>query len=769
VIATGNAARLAATLVHDSDAAGIIIGVAIVDSDTRESRGIGIGDLERRLIQDSRRTVLRQVSTSPGRRLAPAVIPVDDTVSCDSGSVHTLGTLADNGTGTLSVDYNACRVGTQTLSGPATLRVDAFDLINFIPTDLTVSFTRLTLTASGAVFAVGGSLRALLSIATAQETITANIVTLDNNTGEMTKTENLVFVDVYLNVLLPTSFTETINGRVFHSVHGFVDITTTAQLVFPNYNQLFPDRGQMVLTGAGNRSILVTVPFFGLVRLALDLDGDGIHESNATLKWTDLSGPIGADLADSDGDGMHNGWETVNGLNPNSAVDAALDKDGDGVSNLGEYLAGTDPSNASSVPQIANLSITAIDSPDPVGVGGSLTYTITVFNASPSPVADVMVTDTLPAGVTLTSVIASQGSCAGTSSLTCWVGTLPTFGGAAVTVIVTPTATGVIHNTATVTSSSFDPSTTNNSATTTTAVGQLIAGLQAQIDIATDGTTITVGPGVYLGGFNLNGKNITLQSSAGPASTIIHGNNGTAVMIGPGGAIKGFTITGGGIHAVFQGTLISGNIFDGIVGSAIDGNNASSTVERNIFRNNSCDDQFGSGVVRFGNSSSPLIVNNVFENNPCSALNLTLPEGNAPQVINNTLVGNRTGIRIESFIPQVTQVYRNNIVVMNGTGFHVDNPINGPVWENNLVFGNTTDYMGTAPRTGTNGNISADPWFVNGAGGNYRLQPGSPAIDAGKAVGAPGVDFDGTPRPLDGNGDSAAVVDIGAFEAPQIP
>jgi hypothetical protein len=92
-----------------------------------------------------------------------------------------------------------------------------------------------------------------------------------------------------------------------------------------------------------------------------------------------------------------------------------------------------------------------------------------------------------------------------------------------------------------------------------------------------------------------------------------------------------------------------------------------------------------------------------------------------------------------------------------------------PVWTNNLVFGNTTDYQGTASQTGVNANISASPSFIDSAAGNYRLQSGSPAIDAGSALGAPDNDFDGTPRPLDGNGDSTAAVDIGAFEAPQTP
>jgi uncharacterized repeat protein (TIGR01451 family) len=119
----------------------------------------------------------------------------------------------------------------------------------------------------------------------------------------------------------------------------------------------------------------------------------------------------------------------------------------------------------------ADLAIAAGASPEPVGAGTTLTYTLNVSNAGPSQATSVSVTDTLPAGTTFGSASGAGWTCTGTGPVTC---TLPSLGVAAaspITVAVTaPAEAGAILNSATVSSATNDPTSGNNTATTTSNV-----------------------------------------------------------------------------------------------------------------------------------------------------------------------------------------------------------------------------------------------------------------------------------------------------------
>lgn len=108
-----------------------------------------------------------------------------------------------------------------------------------------------------------------------------------------------------------------------------------------------------------------------------------------------------------------------------------------------------------------DLSLVKADSPDPVLVGAMLTYTVTVTNISQVTAENVVVTDQMPAVVTVISATPSQGTCTGT---TCNLGTLAPGAAAAIQYVVQVKdgAAPVFTNVACVATSTPESSMANN-------------------------------------------------------------------------------------------------------------------------------------------------------------------------------------------------------------------------------------------------------------------------------------------------------------------
>ncbi len=178
--------------------------------------------------------------------------------------------------------------------------------------------------------------------------------------------------------------------------------------------------------------------------------------------------------------------------------------------------------------------------------------------------------------------------------------------------------------------------------------------------------------------------------------------------------------------------------------------------------------------IYFG-SGSGLIANNLIERNYAFGVHL-YPSASNVIVQQNTIVRNgRSGVIIGGWTtncpntgcpPQPT----NNLIVNNIIAFNAyyafqsfELTTTGHIIKNNILWGNAggdipSDERLTRGLTFVNQNNNiADPRFV--AASNYRLQNGSPAIDAALSPYTQPDDYDFIPRP------QGAASDIGAFEA----
>jgi hypothetical protein len=110
-----------------------------------------------------------------------------------------------------------------------------------------------------------------------------------------------------------------------------------------------------------------------------------------------------------------------------------------------------------------------------------------------------------------------------------------------------------------------------------------------------------------------------------------------------------------------------------------------------------------------------------------------------------------------------TLTVRNSILWDNGVNIRIGE---GPNYDRRIVDASYCDTEGGGwPGTG---NIDADPLFFDPASGDYQLSLSSPCIDAGTDMNAPDYDLEHRPRPVDGNGDGAAITDMGAYEFPRV-
>ncbi len=180
-----------------------------------------------------------------------------------------------------------------------------------------------------------------------------------------------------------------------------------------------------------------------------------------------------------------------------------------------------------------DLSVSKVDSADPIYVSQLTTYTMVVKNYNtPISATGVVLTDNLPASMQFISATTTQGSLItppvnSSGIVTANIGTLAVNATATITVTVRATVAGAITNTASATANENESNPANNSASQTTTV--LTATLQKVLlaqQVLTGGCDNTTG-NVYLtgpapaGGLTVNLSTTNLAGVTVPASVFI--------------------------------------------------------------------------------------------------------------------------------------------------------------------------------------------------------------------------------------------------------
>jgi len=139
---------------------------------------------------------------------------------------------------------------------------------------------------------------------------------------------------------------------------------------------------------------------------------------------------------------------------------------------------------------VANLSVTKLGTPDQVSPGANITYEITVTNGGPDPADNAALSDTLPATLTFVSLSAPAGWTCMTPAMgaggtvTCTNPSLAVTSGDVFTLVVNVPADAVpgtfFTNTATVSTTTFDPNDEDNSSTAATLV---LGGVSADMAV----------------------------------------------------------------------------------------------------------------------------------------------------------------------------------------------------------------------------------------------------------------------------------------------
>ena len=286
-----------------------------------------------------------------------------------------------------------------------------------------------------------------------------------------------------------------------------------------------------------------------------------------------------------------------------------------------------------------------------------------------------------------------------------------------------------------------------------------------------DGTYTNTGTSLYASG--TAGARITYVSNTKWGAHLISTSGSTLANHGDYVDIVDFEVEGSGINGIYTSgdhTRIIGNhvhdcrtqVCDSTGGSGINVNGTNCEVIGNYVHH--CGPP-GCGYVHgiYFLKDTGLAANNISFKNGGFGIQLWHDPKNIT-IVNNTIFNNDTGgIVIGNNVSSADYcTVRNNIIAYNGYGLDEESNTGiHNIYDHNLMYGNTSFAFRLQNGLVATGTVSADPLFVNYTGdtdGDYHLQAGSPARNAGTSSNAPSTDYEGNSRPQE------SYYDIGALE-----
>jgi hypothetical protein len=281
------------------------------------------------------------------------------------------------------------------------------------------------------------------------------------------------------------------------------------------------------------------------------------------------------------------------------------------------------------------------------------------------------------------------------------------------------------------------------------------------------GNTASSGTGSYSGGGG-GGVEFYGNSTATMIDNLVLDNLASTASIGYGGGVN-FS----GIEARLIGNKVQNNTASSVdcgIGGGLIFWNGDITINDNMIINNTTTKNNAAtgwaGGLGIRNSNPFTLTNNVVASNYASTGGSGLwIQGESIGHLRHTTIadnkgGSGQGVLVDDYS---TLAFTNTIIAGHDnvgitvtTGSSVT--LEGTLWYNNgsTIGGEGYIHIGTI-------NLDGNPAFFNPSGWDYHLTPRSAAIDQGVDAGVT-HDIDGDSRPVDGDEDGIAVVDIGATE-----